>query len=326
VEQAARRAANLTRQLLTFSRGGEPVKKRVSVQGLLRDNNGFLLSGSPVKARFDIQPGLRNVEADPDQISQVVHNLVINAMQAMQEGGELLVTAVNLDAAPSLPLEKGRYVRVSFADQGPGIPAQNLGRVFDPYFSTKPKGTGLGLSICYSIVKKHGGYIDVESTEGAGSTFHVYLPATEGKAAPEPSPATVTGTRHGRILVMDDEEHVREVSAAMLTHLGYQVECVDDGATAVERYRIAAGEGRPFSAVIMDLTVPGGMGGREAVRLLLREFPSAIVLVSTGYSGDPVMASYREYGFSGALAKPYTIQDLAAIMEEALGGGNHGGG
>ncbi len=326
VEQAARRAANLTRQLLTFSRGGEPVKKRVSVQELLLDNIGFLLSGSPVKARFDIQPGLRHVEADPDQISQVVHNLVINAMQAMQEGGELLVTAVNLDAAPSLPLEKGRYVRVSFADQGPGIPAQNLGRVFDPYFSTKPKGTGLGLSICYSIVKKHGGYIDVESAEGAGSTFHVYLPATKGKAAPEPSPATVTGTRHGRVLVMDDEEQVREVAAAMLTHLGYEVECVDDGADTVERYRVAAGEGRPFSAVIMDLTVPGGMGGREAVRLLLREYPSAIVLVSTGYSGDPVMASYREYGFSGALAKPYTIQDLAAIMEEALGGGNHGGG
>ncbi len=326
VEQAARRAANLTRQLLTFSRGGEPVKKRVSVQELLLDNIGFLLSGSPVKARFDIQRGLWNVEADPDQISQVVHNLVINAMQAMPEGGELLVTAVNLDAAPSLPLEKGRYVRVSFADQGPGIPVQNLGRVFDPYFSTKPKGTGLGLSICYSIVKKHGGYIDVESAEGAGSTFHVYLPATKGKAAPEPPSAQVTGTRQGRILVMDDEEQVREVATAMLTHLGYEAESVADGADAVKRFRVAAGEGRPFSAVIMDLTVPGGMGGREAVRLLLKEDPSAIVLVSTGYSGDPVMASYREFGFSGALAKPYTIQDLAAIMEEALGGGDPGRG
>ncbi|MBN2078547.1 MAG: PAS domain S-box protein [Spirochaetes bacterium] len=326
VEQASRRAANLTRQLLTFSRGGEPVKKRASVQDLLLDNIGFLLSGSAIKARFDIQQSLWPVEVDPDQISQVIHNLVINAMQAMHDGGELLVRADNLDAAPSLPLAKGRYVRISFSDQGTGIPEQNLGRVFDPYFSTKPKGTGLGLSICYSILKKHGGGIDVESAEGVGSTFHIYLPATEGEAMPKTPTTPVTGTRQGRILVMDDEEQVRNVASALLSHLGYEVECVGDGAEAVERYRLARDEGRPFSAVILDLTVPGGMGGREAVRLLLKQDPSAVALVSTGYSGDPVMANYRDFGFSGALGKPYTLNDLASVLDEVRGGSNAGNG
>ncbi len=318
VEQASVQAVNLTRQLLTFSRGGEPVKKCASIHDLLHDNIDFLLSGSAVKPRFDIEEGIWPVEVDLDQIVQVIHNLVINAIQAMPEGGELFISAANLDHVRWLPLSKGRYVRISFTDQGTGIPRHHLSRVFDPYFSTKHEGNGLGLSICYSIVKKHGGHIDVESTENIGSSFHVYLPATEGKIDTEKKVWPVSRARQGRILIMDDEAPVREVAEGILKHLGFDTVCANDGMEALKQYRLAKEGGIPFSAVIMDLTIPGGTGGKEAIQRLLAYDPCAVVLVSSGYSEDTVMANYREYGFSGVLSKPYTISELAGVLDEVL--------
>ncbi|MFO8112174.1 MAG: 7TM diverse intracellular signaling domain-containing protein [Desulfosalsimonadaceae bacterium] len=318
IEQASVQAVNLTRQLLTFSRGGEPVKKHASIRDLLYENIDFLLSGSAVTPRFDIEEGLWPVEVDSNQIVQVIHNLVINAIQAMPGGGEIVISAVNLDAVQWLPLSEGRYVRITFTDQGTGIPRHNLVRVFDPYFSTKEQGNGLGLSICYSIVKKHGGHIDVESVENKGTSFHIYLPASEGEIAREKKTARISKERRGRILVMDDEEAVREVAEGLLTHLGFDVVCVSEGTDAVEQYRRAKKAGAPFSAVIMDLTVSGGTGGKEAIHGLLAYDPDAVALVSSGYSKDMVMANYREYGFSGVLSKPYTLEDLARVLDEAL--------
>ncbi len=318
IEQASVQAVSLTRQLLTFSRGGEPVKKQASIRDLLYENIDFLLSGSAVTTRFHIEKGLWPVEVDTNQIVQVIHNLVINAIQAMPEGGELVISAVNLDCIQWLPLSEGRYVRITFTDQGLGIPGHNLVRVFDPYFSTKEQGNGLGLSICYSIVKKHGGHIEVESIENQGTSFHVYLPASEGEVASRKKRSRVPKKLRGRILVMDDEEVVREVAEGLLTHLGFDVVCVNEGTAAVEKYRQAKEEGAPFSAVIMDLTVSGGTGGREAINRLLAYDPEAVALVSSGYSKNMVMGSYREYGFSGVLSKPYTIDDLARVLSEVL--------
>lgn len=318
IEQASVKAVNLTRQLLTFSRGGEPVKKQASIRDLLYENIDFLLSGSAVTPRFDIEKGLWPVEVDANQIVQVIHNLVINAIQAMPDGGELVISAVNLDCIQWLPLSEGRYIRITFTDQGLGIPRHNLVRVFDPYFSTKEKGNGLGLSICYSIVKKHGGHIEVESVENKGTSFHIYLPASEGEVAFRKKRSRVPKRLRGRILVMDDEKSVREVAEGLLTHLGLDVVCVNEGGAAVEQYRQAKEEGNPFSAVIMDLTVSGGTGGKEAINSLLAYDPKAVALVSTGYSKDIVIGSYREYGFSGVLSKPYTLEDLARVLSEVL--------
>lgn len=294
------------------------MKKRASIQDFLHTNIAFLLSGSAIQPHFDIQDSLWPVEVDMNQIGQVIHNLVINAMQAMPGGGELFIAAANVENVPWLPLPEGRFVRVSITDQGAGIPPHQKGRVFDPYFSTKPEGSGLGLSICYSIVKKHGGYIDVASVEGEGSTFHVYLPATEGTVITKQKKAAEQKVRRGRILVMDDEPQIQEVAADLLSHLGFEVSCADNGNAALDAYRQAREAGAPFAAVIMDLTIPGGTGGRETIRLLLEYDPGAIVLVSSGYSGDMVMANYRDYGFSGVLSKPYTKDELAQTLDEVL--------
>ena len=318
IEHAAKQAVNLTRQLLTFSRGGDPVKKPASMRDLLHGNIAFLLSGSAVRPRFDLPEDLWPAEVDTDQIIQVIHNLVINAVQAMPNGGELVVSGANFDRVPWLPLPERRFVRISFLDKGPGIPHEYLDRVFDPYFSTKAKGSGLGLSICYSIVKKHGGHIDLDSTEGAGSAFHIYLPASSGEVTKKQSEKAEPKPRHGKILVMDDDPQVRDVAEGILTHLGFEVDCVDDGGAAINAYRRAREAGAPFSAVIMDLTIPGGTGGREAIRHLMEYDPDAVVLVSSGYSEDPVMSHYKDYGFSGVLTKPYTIEKLASVLDEAI--------
>ncbi len=321
VEKAAVQTVNLTRQLLTFSRGGEPVRTRASVHDLLHNNIDFLLSGSTVTSRFDIQEDIWPVEVDTDQIVQVIHNLVINAVQAMPGGGELVVSAANHDRVRWLPLPQGRYVRISFKDHGVGIPRHQLSRIFDPYFSTKQQGNGLGLSICYSIVKKHGGHIDVESVENSGSSFHIYLPATEGDIPRKSAVSHASKVRRGRVLVMDDEEAVREVADGILSHLGFEVVCVKEGDAAVEHYHRAQTGGTPFSAVILDLTVTGGTGGREAIRKLLEIDPQVVALVSSGYSEDMVLANYREFGFSGVLLKPYTMEELAQALDGALNSG-----
>ena len=314
-ENAAARAKDLTHQLLTFARGGEPVKKVVQVPDLLREAAAFALLGSHAGCAFDLADDLWPLEADEGQLVQVVHNLVLNAVQAMPEGGTITIRAHNVSSRQ----RSGGGVKISISDTGAGISEQHLDRIFDPYFTTKQQGNGLGLASCYSIIKKHGGTITAESLLGKGSTFHVVLPASGLQQVSQPRLGSALSLGKGRVLVMDDEEIVRSLAKAVLEQLGYTAECVADGSQAAAAYLRARDEGAPFSAVILDLTVPGAIGGREAVKMLLKIDPQVKAIVCSGYCTDPVMANYREYGFSSVLCKPYRPQDLSKVLQELLG-------
>jgi PAS domain S-box-containing protein len=321
-EQASLRAKELTHQLLTFSTGGSPVKRTISAADVVRSCARLALGNSMVTCEYLIPDDLRSIDADEGQISQVMHNLVINAVQALGGAGGITIQCDNviIGEQDRLPLRAGCYVRISVKDRGVGIPAENLARIFDPYFTTKEQGRGLGLASSYSIVRNHGGHITVESTVGAGTTFTVYLPALDSpRAAGEHGEApAVSGT--GRVLIMDDEELIQELVGEMLGHLGYEVEGAHDGAEAIEAYLNAMKTGRPFDVVIMDLTVPGGMGGREAIRRLRELAPDVRAIVSSGYSDDPVMSNFREYGFSGVIQKPYQMHELGEEVRKLLPG------
>ena len=316
-EKATLAARGLTQQLLTFARGGLPVKRLVSLAQLVKEHTVFACRGSNILCQTKTDPTLWTTEVDEGQIGQVVNNLVLNAVQAMEGGGMVLVSADNVTVGPldeSL-LPGGRYVRITVRDSGRGIPRENLQRIFDPYFTTKPGGSGLGLAVTYSVVKRHGGHIRVKSEEGKGTTFSVYLPAS-GRALPPPeNPAQPSQSGCGRVLVMDDELMVREIATAMIQKLGYEVESAADGGEAIVLYQQARTQGRPFSAVIMDITVPGGMGGKEAIRELLAIDPGVRALVSSGYSNDPVMADFAGHGFCAVIPKPYRLADLATALK-----------
>ena len=313
-ENAAVRAKDLTQQLLTFARGGEPVKKTIILSSLLKEAAGFALHGSAVKATFDLDDNLWSVEADGGQLSQVIHNLVLNAIQAMPNGGKLIVSAHN---AESRQAEK-RFVKISIADTGTGIPKEFLQNIFDPYFTTKQKGSGLGLATCFSVIKKHDGKISVESTLGRGTVFYISLPASGRIGATEPGQRLEVVQGRGNVLVVDDEEMIREFAKASLEELGYLVECTENGNAAVELYRRRAEEGTPFVAVIMDLTLPGGIGGKEAITSLIQIDPHVKAVVSSGYASDPVVANYRDYGFSAVLNKPYRLQEMSKVLHDLL--------
>lgn len=318
-EKACFRARDLSQQLLTFAQGGVPIRKLVSLTDLVRESAEFALRGSPVRPEFAIPPNLWAVEADEGQLSQVVQNLVLNARQAMPQGGVVRIACTNvvLDSPSSLPLPAGRYVRISVQDEGIGIPQEHLSRIFAPYFTTKQEGHGLGLATSFSIVRRHGGHITVESELGKGSRFDVYLPASERPAPQwEEPPEPLRG--QGRVLVMDDEEAVREALQAMLECLGYEVTSAQEGAEALEYYQAARDAGQPFHAVILDLTVPGGIGGKEAAAEFLRLDPEARLIVSSGYSNDPILAEHAQHGFRGVLAKPYRLEDLAEVLQKVL--------
>ena len=321
-EKAALRAKDLATQLLTFAKGGAPVRQTASLTELIRDSTSFALRGSNVRCEFQAPTDLWPVEVDQGQFSQVVQNLVINAVQAMPNGGVVRVSAdnVTLEADSPLALPPGRYCRITVKDHGVGIKPEHLGKVFDPYFTTKEKGTGLGLATSYSIVKKHDGLMTVDSTLGVGSEFHVYLPASEKQvkpAAPEPV-AAVQG--QGRILVMDDEELIRELAQTALEFLGYQVDAVPDGEACIKAYLAARDEGRPYAALIMDLTIPGGMGGKEAIQRLLEIDPDVRAIVSSGYSHGPEMANHKQHGFRGMVGKPYKVEELAREITAVING------
>jgi two-component system cell cycle sensor histidine kinase/response regulator CckA len=324
-EKAAMQASELTRQLLTFSRGGEPVKKLLEPASLIRDAASFTLRGSNIGSVVLVANDLWCVEADAGQINQVLHNLLLNAAQAMPTGGEVTVTAANESLVQGNPhqLPPGDYIRIVVEDRGCGISMENLVRVFDPYFTTKSEGSGLGLASVYSIVKRHGGAVEVTSTPGAGSSFAVLLPASPGI---RPDGADITETPvpagSGRVLVMDDEELIREVASEILRFLGYDVEDCADGREAVERFREAKDRNAPFSAVILDITVPVGMGGKQAANLMLEIDPDAVLIVSSGYSNDPVIANFREYGFSGVIPKPFNADRLAGELARLVPGRN----
>ena len=319
-EKASLRAQSLTQQLLTFSRGGDPIKKVIDIGPVIREVTQFSLRGSRVKCAIELPDDLWPIEADAGQIAQVVNNLVINADQAMPAGGTITVRAQNIDSAyrEILTLKPGRYIGLSVHDSGIGIPKECIGKVFDPYYTTKQKGSGLGLAVTYSIIRKHDGHITAESTPGAGATFTVYLPASNAFCAEAQAGEGRMREGRGTILVMDDEHEVRETVGTMLRRLGYTVELVEDGAKAVERYRESIQNNRPFDAVILDLTVTGGMGGKEAIVRLREIAPGVRAIVSSGYANDPVMADYARYGFAGVVAKPFLLKDLSASIAAVL--------
>ncbi|MBN1433176.1 response regulator [Candidatus Fermentibacterales bacterium] len=322
-EKAALRARNLTAQLLTFSRGGEPVKKVRFLRNVIKDACLFSMMGSGCKCELELPVDLWPAEVDENQFTQVVDNLVINAVQAMADAGTLEVTAGNIEIGEgdSLQLEPGPYIRLEVRDEGPGIPEEYLGRIFDPYFTTKQNGSGLGLAISYSIIGQHGGLIEVDSRLGEGSRFSVYLPAIpEGLPRTEES-ADPPRRGVGWVLVMDDDEGVLSIASQMLEHLGYRVATASDGDEAVSIYarERRSPDGNPFSAVIMDLTVPGAKNGVEALGELRQIDPEVTAIVSSGYFNDPVMANYREYGFSGVLTKPYRLAEIGEVLSEVLG-------
>jgi len=314
------RARVLTQKILTFSRGGAPIMKTAFISELLRDSASFALSGSNVRCEFSIPDDLWRIEVDEGQIAQAISNLIINASQAMPGGGVINLLAENIvvDEKQGIPLNNGGYVKISVTDHGIGIPKEHFQQIFDPYYTTKRGGSGLGLAIAYSIVKRHNGYIDVKSIPGKETTFSIYLPASPKEALAEKESGEKIRGGKGKILVMDDEKMIRDVVGDMLGILGYEAEFAKDGAEAVELYKKAEQSVRPFDAVIMDLTVPGGMGGKEAVRKLAEIDPEVKAIVSSGYSDDPVMADFRKYGFSNVVAKPYNIKELGDALYEVL--------
>ncbi len=317
-EKAASQAKDLTYQLLTFSRGGAPVKEAASIQELLMDAASFHLRGSRCKCRFHFDDELSAADIDKSQISQVIQNLVINAEQAMPGGGIIDIKGENvtLGAKDNLPLKPGEYVKITIEDWGVGIPDEHLPKLFDPYFSTKQKGSGLGLATVFSIVQRHEGYISAESELGNGSAFCVYLPASEEMPVSELEPEThlQSAWEKGKVLLMDDEEIVRNTAGHMLEHLGCEVEYAVGGKEAVLKFRKSVDAKKPFDLLIMDLTVPAGMGGVEAMPELVKLDPEVKVVVSSGYSTDPIVANYKAHGFAAVITKPYKIKELNEML------------
>lgn len=315
-EKASLRAKDLAQQLLTFSSGGAPIKKTMFISELLKESALFALSGSNVQCEFSISNNLWAVEIDEGQINQAINNLIINAIQSMPEGGRIKLTAENVTVSEGE--KKGRYVKISIVDQGIGIPKEHLPKIFEPYFTTKQKGSGLGLAIVYSIIKKHGGYIEVETELGVGTTFKVYLPASLKNVFMRKGLKEKIQTGKGKILVMDDEELVRKVVGEMLVFLGYEVEFAKEGIEAIELYKKAKAQGQPFDAIIMDLTIPIGMGGKETINKLLEIDPTVKAIVSSGYSTDPVMTEFTKYGFKGFIIKPFKIKELGEVLYRVI--------
>ncbi|HEY9070606.1 MAG TPA: response regulator [Candidatus Ozemobacteraceae bacterium] len=311
------RAKDLTRQLLTFARGGQPVQHTMSLEPILRRSPTFMLSGSNVSCDVRIPTDLWACHIDENQIAQAVDNLVLNARQAMSEGGRITIVAENLPAgSPELPASLTRdCVRVSIRDTGPGIDPKLRTRIFDPFFTTKPSGNGLGLSIVYSILKRHGGLVDFDSTPGGGTTFRLYLPRA-GDSAGEMARSDAASTDlerpmlSGRALVMDDEGFMREICRELLEECGFNVATAGGGEEAIRLFREAHAAGEPFVLALLDLTIPGGKGGCEALAELRRVDPAVCAIATSGYSADPVMASPAGYGFAACLVKPFKLEEL----------------
>ena len=320
--QAAQHAAHLSSQLLTFSKGGAPLKKVVSVAKLLEQSAEFSLYGSNLRADFSIAANLWKSEVDAGQIEQVVNALMLNAREAMPHGGTVRVSACNLEVrdlmAPLLP--DGRYLKITIADRGPGIADELVSKIFDPYFTTKPAASGLGLAISYSIVKKHGGFLHLESTTPEGSTFAVYLPASSGAAASSlPPPKNLPfQDKHQRVLVMDDEAAIRDLTSQLLGTLGYEVTAVPDGFEAIKHYERALRRGEQFQAVILDATVRGGLGGVATIERLRGLDPQVNAIICSGYSDEAALSEFLAYGFRGALPKPFTRSELAETLQRTI--------
>lgn len=326
-EKGAFNAIALSQQLLTFSKGGAPIKKTASIRELIIESVNFILRGSAVRPEFHIPEDLSPAEVDTAQISQVFQNLIINAEQAMPEGGVIKIHAENLDnhyplPPMVLPGKHERYMKITIQDGGIGIPQKYLDKIFDPFFTTKKKGTGLGLSIVFSIIKKHDGCITVDSEPGKGTKFQIYLPASEKSmisSSISEAESTVE-TAHNRILVMDDNKDIRDLLKLTLDKIGHETTFAVDGQQAINAYKEAMKQGEPFDVVIMDLTISGGMGGKEAIKKLREFHPDVKAIVFSGYSNDPVVANYTDYGFKGTISKPFRIKELRQVLHEVIQG------
>ena len=331
-EKAALQAKSLTRQLLTFAKGGAPVREVTTIGDLVEECVHFIMRGSNVKCEVHRAADLWPVDVDSGQIAQVVNNLLINADQAMPDGGTIDLTLENTEVrrGNTTGLIPGEYIKIEVQDSGTGIPADKLDRIFDPYFTTKEDGNGLGLASSYSIIKRHDGTISVESEPGKGSCFSVVLPRSlkypdKEEPAKEETPKTADIERHDdpnhvrkRILIMDDMEDMKLVAGEILKMLGYEVECTSDGKDAIEAYKQAKEAGNPFDAVVFDLTVPGGMGGEEAGNILIKYDPDLKAIASSGYSTSNIMCDYSESAFKAVVPKPYRINDMKEALERVL--------
>ena len=318
-EKATSRAQDLTQQLLTFSKGGTPLLKTSSVESIIEESVDFVLKGSNVKCVFNVEDDIKAVEIDEGQISQVIQNLVINADQAMPDGGNINISVKNVHIKKNNPLalKPGEYVKIDVNDDGIGIQKEHLVKIFDPFFSTKQSGSGLGLATSYSILQKHKGLLAVASEIGKGSTFSIYLPASDKKREKIQSEVVESNQfmGEGRILIMDDDEMILETSRALLGHLGFKVDSARTGEEALEKYQRIFTKGGKYDLVIMDLTIPGGMGGKMAIEKLLEMDPDAVAVVSSGYSTDPIMADFQKYGFKGRLKKPFNMKEILEMLE-----------
>jgi PAS domain S-box-containing protein len=324
-DQAAQHAAHLSSQLLTFSKGGAPLKRVVSISGVLSHAAEFSLYGSNLRADIAIPVDLWKSEVDPGQIEQVVNALLLNAREAMPHGGTVRIAAHNvlLEEKAGTPLPAGRYIKVMIADRGEGIPKDLATKIFDPYFTNKPTGSGLGLSISYSIVKKHGGILQLENSSREGSTFSFYLPATERDATPLEPPVSerAFNFNHQKVLVMDDEAAIRDLTSQLLGTLGYEVTVVPDGLEAVKVYERAMRKGENFQAVILDATIRGGMGGLATIERLRKVDANVNAIVCSGYSDEAALSQFLAYGFRSALPKPFTRRELADALQRAFEAG-----
>ena len=326
-EQASLRAQDIAQQLLTFSKGGDPIKNVVFLENILEENVRLVLAGSKVRPVFRGIQGLWAVNVDLGQICQVLHNLVINARQAMESGGECLIETHNVSKeegerliqSHGLVPSQDQWIQISIQDQGIGISKENLAKIFDPYFTTKSTGSGLGLATSYSIIRNHGGVLWAESEVGVGSRFSFLLPALSPEKTVQAPNEKEIKFGHGHILIMDDEEQIRKVLGEMVQACGYSFQAVPDGEQALRLFRQAQNGRDPFSAVILDLTIPGGLGGKEVVKEMLSLDPHLRAIVVSGYSNDPVLANYEDYGFKGRVAKPFNLLDLSIVLNSVIG-------
>ncbi|MBU0991509.1 MAG: response regulator [Proteobacteria bacterium] len=324
VLNGSKQAQALTRQLLTFAKGGAPILKVSNINRLIQDSATFAISGANAKCEFSLADDLWTTEVDEGQINQVISNLVINANQAMPQGGIITIRTENTEIGPQRgePLPLGRYIKISVEDQGVGISEKHISHIFDPYFSTKQAGRGLGLAITYSIIKRHGGTITVHSKLNQGTIFHIYLPVSLKERQKTEGKKYAVHHGHGKILIMDDQEAILRMVGNMLASMGYETVGATDGTQAIELYQAAYQSQTPFDLVILDLTVPGGMGGVKVISELLKIDASVKAIVSSGYSNDPIMAGYQDYGFCGVVPKPYTKDQMAELLNKVLSVGN----
>lgn len=320
VEKATHRASDLTNQLLTFSKGGAPITNPESIKSIIDESISFVLRGSKCKSVIHYAEHLPIVEVDAGQISQLINNIVINADQSMPEGGKIKIEVITTSvfSGGNIPLKEGKYVKISIEDEGIGINENIIPRIFDPYFTTKATGSGLGLATSYSIVKRHNGYINVESEEGKGSKFLIYLPASDKDKKIEIHDAQALDSFEGRILFLDDDKAIQNIMYDILNHLGFDVDLADDGNKVIELYTKSITENNPYTLVITDLTVPGGMGGKETLDRLLKIDPNVTAIVSSGYSNDPVLSDFENYGFKGRLIKPYGVDQIRQVISNCL--------